>query len=53
MPSAVLEAAARFLNANVSVTSGRTYAGKLTKFEPGEIQRLLIPGPRDLDAAAA
>lgn len=34
---------ARFLNTNVRVSDGRTYAGGLTKFEPSEIQRLYIP----------
>ncbi len=28
-----------------SVTDGRTYAGGLTKFEPREMERLLVPGP--------
>jgi adenine-specific DNA-methyltransferase len=33
-----------YLNATVSVASGRTYAGGLVKFEPREIERLHIPG---------
>lgn len=32
-----------WLNQNVLVSSGRTYAGGLTKFEPKEIERLRIP----------
>lgn len=32
-----------WLNQNVSVARGRTYAGGLTKFEPKEIERLRIP----------
>lgn len=32
-----------WLNENISVAAGRTYAGGLTKFEPKEIERLLIP----------
>ena len=32
-----------WLNDNVSASDGRTYAGGLTKFEPREIERLLIP----------
>ena len=32
-----------YLNASVSVASGRTYAGGLVKFEPREIERLHIP----------
>jgi hypothetical protein len=34
-----------FLTGNVSTTSGRTYAGGLTKFEPREVERLRIPSP--------
>ncbi len=33
----------RYLRETVGVSSGRTYAGGLTKFEPGEVQRLHIP----------
>lgn len=32
-----------WLNGNVDVGSGRTYAGGLTKFEPREVERLRIP----------
>jgi hypothetical protein len=32
-----------WLNSNVKMQSGRTYAGGLTKFEPKEIERLRIP----------
>jgi hypothetical protein len=32
-----------FLSSNVSINLGRTYAGGLTKFEPGEIERIPIP----------
>jgi hypothetical protein len=32
-----------WLNSNVSQYSGRTYAGGLTKFEPSEAMRLLVP----------
>lgn len=32
-----------WLNGNVAVASGRTYAGGLTKFEPGEAMRLPVP----------
>jgi hypothetical protein len=32
-----------WLNGNTSATSGRTYAGGLTKFEPREVERLRLP----------
>jgi hypothetical protein len=32
-----------YLRANVSIDSGRVYAGGLAKFEPGEVQRLSLP----------
>ncbi|MFZ5791351.1 MAG: Eco57I restriction-modification methylase domain-containing protein [Pseudomonadota bacterium] len=47
----ILEGVARFLRANVSLESGRTYAGGLTKFEPKEIERLIIPHPDNLHAS--
>lgn len=34
-----------FMQRNVSQESGRTYAGGLTKFEPREMERLIVPGP--------
>jgi hypothetical protein len=34
-----------YLRKTVQVTQGRTYAGGLTKFEPREVERLLVPGP--------
>jgi hypothetical protein len=33
------------LSTGISVIDGRTYAGGLTKFEPGEMERLFVPGP--------
>jgi hypothetical protein len=33
------------LSTGTSVIDGRTYAGGLTKFEPGEMERLFVPGP--------
>lgn len=41
----VLSALIKYLSSNVSETEGRTYAGGLTKFEPGEMERLLVPSP--------
>jgi hypothetical protein len=38
-----LNALAAWLRSNVSVESGRTYAGGLTKFEPKEVEKLTIP----------
>lgn len=39
-----------FLQTNISQRSGRTYAGGLTKFEPREMERLIVPGPALLAA---
>lgn len=36
---------ARYLSREISVHDGRTYAGGLTKFEPREMERLLVPSP--------
>jgi len=40
----------RFMQTNVSQRSGRTYAGGLTKFEPREMERLVVPGVAMLSA---
>jgi hypothetical protein len=40
----VLENLVRFLRQAVQLSDGRTYAGGLTKFEPREMERLLVPG---------
>jgi adenine-specific DNA-methyltransferase len=40
----VLDNLVSYLRQNVQVTQGRTYAGGLTKFEPREMERLLVPG---------
>ena len=34
-----------WLKTNVRLDSGRTYAGGLTKFEPGEVERIAVPAP--------
>lgn len=39
-----------YLQVNISQRSGRTYAGGLTKFEPREMERLIVPGPSMLAA---
>jgi hypothetical protein len=41
----VLQALVRYLSKSASVHDGRTYAGGLTKFEPREVERLLVPRP--------
>jgi hypothetical protein len=48
-----LDGLAGFLTGGVSLSEGRTYAGGLTKFEPGEMERLLVPRPDLLSDAAA
>jgi hypothetical protein len=46
----VLDALAAFLSRSVSPEQGRVYAGGLVKFEPREMERLLVPGPALLAA---
>lgn len=41
----LMEALVKFLRVSVSTVDGRTYSGGLTKFEPREMERLLIPKP--------
>jgi hypothetical protein len=50
LPTAALDQLARFLSSSVSMKEGRTYAGGLTKFEPREMERLLVPSPELLGA---
>jgi hypothetical protein len=45
-----LDALVRHLAVSTRLGDGRTYAGGLTKFEPKEMERLLVPGPELLDA---
>lgn len=47
-----LSALARYLSSKTSVAEGRTYAGGLTKFEPKEMERLLVPEPGLLAAGS-
>jgi hypothetical protein len=51
MAAPLLDALARHLAAETSTEDGRTYAGGLTKFEPREMERLLVPSPTLLAAA--
>lgn len=43
MEATALDKLAKFLRTNVVLSSGRTYAGGLTKFEPREMERLVVP----------
>lgn len=43
VPDAAMTRLVAWLNENICTKSGRTYAGGLTKFEPGEVERLRIP----------
>ncbi len=45
MTAVQLDALARYRARETSVADGRTYAGGLTKFEPREMERLLVPRP--------
>jgi hypothetical protein len=45
LPDHTLDQIAAALRGSIQVAEGRTYAGGLTKFEPGEMERLLIPDP--------
>jgi predicted RNA methylase len=46
MQPKALNALVRFLSTSVSINDGRMYSGGLTKFEPKEMERLLVPEPR-------
>ncbi len=52
-PDAVLDRLVDFLATGISTDDGRTYAGGLTKFEPREMERLMVPGPEILAAGPA
>jgi hypothetical protein len=52
LSSDVLDALARYLSTAVTKAQGRTYAGGLTKFEPKEMERLLVPSPSLLEQSA-
>jgi hypothetical protein len=44
LSEAVLTSLVEYLSRAVALSEGRTYAGGLTKFEPREMERLLVPG---------
>ena len=48
LPESLLDALALWLQGNVGVDAGRTYAGGLTKFEPREVERIMVPPPDEL-----
>jgi hypothetical protein len=50
MTEHMLDALVEHLASSVDVGQGRTYAGGLTKFEPGEMERLAVPAPEILAA---
>jgi adenine-specific DNA-methyltransferase len=52
LPPAALDGLAAYLRRSVTAGQGRTYAGGLTKFEPGEMERLPVPVPALLPACA-
>jgi adenine-specific DNA-methyltransferase len=45
LPEKVLVSVVKFLNGGTKLSSGRTYAGGLTKFEPREMERIPVPSP--------
>lgn len=49
MADQVLDRLAHYLRTAVTIESGRTYAGGLTKFEPKEMERLAVPAPHLLE----
>lgn len=53
LSDAALTALASYLGQSVSLGQGRTYAGGLTKFEPKEMERLMVPGPEVLQDPAS
>ena len=48
MSATLLDRLATFLSTAVSLHQGRTYSGGLTKFEPREMERILVPSPEML-----
>jgi len=49
LPPAALDGLAAYLRNSVTAGQGRVYAGGLAKFEPGDMERLLVPDPRLLE----
>lgn len=53
MSPILLDKLARYLSTEISLHQGRTYSGGLTKFEPREMERLLVPSPEMLMGISA
>jgi adenine-specific DNA-methyltransferase len=49
LPPAALDGLAAYLRNSVTTGQGRLYAGGLAKFEPGDMERLLVPAPSLLE----
>ena len=52
LPAPILDVLSAWLQHNVCVSAGRTYAGGLTKFEPRELERIPIPTLEELHERA-
>jgi hypothetical protein len=52
LSDAILDRLAIYLSSSVSLRDGRTYAGGLVKFEPREMERLLVPSLEQLQSAS-
>ena len=52
LPEPVLDALSAWLRETVRASAGRTYAGGLVKFEPGELERVSIPPLEELHERA-
>ena len=52
LPGQVLDALSTWLRESVGLSAGRTYAGGLTKFEPKELERVVIPSLEELHERA-
>ena len=53
LSEAALETLQGYLSKSVGISEGRTYAGGLTKFEPKEMERLVVPDLDQLNASPA
>ena len=49
LPPTALDSLAAYLRKSVTAGEGRLYAGGLAKFEPGDMERLLVPAPSLLE----